>query len=411
MTVAGAPDAEGQAASGRACARRYDLDWLRVFAFGLLIAYHVGLFYVTWDWLLKSRYSSPFLEPALGMIDPWRLALLFFISGAAIRFALDRSSRWRFLGLRLARLFPAFAFGIAVVCVPQSYASLRYWGEIPPGFLDFCRDYFGFGRYAFALPDWHHLWYLAYLMTYTAATVLCLPILRYATVNVGAPLFRWLAAGRAWRLLLVPVLPFCVYTLWLSPYFPKTNHLWGDWTTIARTFTVFVIGFMAAGNGDFWAAVDRALQSAVAASIALGALLLAAWLNSFEVGADLGLLYSVLVLKDFYAWSVIVMLLGLARRFANRPSRALTYLTAAVLPYYILHQTIIVVVGYWFTLHEAPLVVEAASIAAATVIGCVVGYEVVRRAGPVRLLFGLPLRERRAGQAPALRPAPIPSAE
>ena len=38
--------------------RQYYLDWLRVIAFGILIFYHVGMFYVTWDWYLKSRYSS-----------------------------------------------------------------------------------------------------------------------------------------------------------------------------------------------------------------------------------------------------------------------------------------------------------------------------------------------------------------
>lgn len=44
--------------------RRYDLDWLRVIAFGLLIFYHVGMYYVTWGWHVKSPYESDFLEPA-----------------------------------------------------------------------------------------------------------------------------------------------------------------------------------------------------------------------------------------------------------------------------------------------------------------------------------------------------------
>jgi glucans biosynthesis protein C len=29
--------------------RRYDLDWERICAFMLLIVYHVGMYYVTWD--------------------------------------------------------------------------------------------------------------------------------------------------------------------------------------------------------------------------------------------------------------------------------------------------------------------------------------------------------------------------
>src|SRR3546814_3567935 len=33
--------------------RRHDLDWLRIIAFGLLILYHMGMFFVTWDWHVK----------------------------------------------------------------------------------------------------------------------------------------------------------------------------------------------------------------------------------------------------------------------------------------------------------------------------------------------------------------------
>ena len=83
--------------------RRYDLDWLRIFAFGVLILYHVGMFYVTWDWYLKSRYSSAFLEPIMGL-TAGRLALLFFISGAALRLAMDRRAVGSFLSDRITRL-------------------------------------------------------------------------------------------------------------------------------------------------------------------------------------------------------------------------------------------------------------------------------------------------------------------
>jgi len=66
-----------------ASARRYDLDWLRIFAFGLLILYHVGMYYVSWDWHVKSPFASTTLEPLMMLSSPWRLALLFFVSGCA----------------------------------------------------------------------------------------------------------------------------------------------------------------------------------------------------------------------------------------------------------------------------------------------------------------------------------------
>ena len=61
--------------------RRIDLDWLRIAAFGLLIFYHVGMFYVTWDWHVKSSHASQIIEPLMRLSNPWRLTLLFIISG------------------------------------------------------------------------------------------------------------------------------------------------------------------------------------------------------------------------------------------------------------------------------------------------------------------------------------------
>lgn len=375
-----------------ATARRFDLDWLRVFAFAMLIFYHVGAFYETWAW--------PVLEAALGLMRPWRLALLFLISGVAVRFAIDKAPLRRFLKDRTVRLAVPLVFGTLVICAPQTYVALRYWDQIPPGYLAFYRDYLGFGAYAFALPDMHHLWYVAYILAYTLIAAACLPLLRWATRAIGGPLFGWFAGGPAWRILLVPALPFAAYTVTMEIYYPFEYMFTGDWLNIVRTLTFFLIGFLAAKNEDFWNGVDRALPSSIGLSLVLGGLLLAALLNQFAVGADTKLLYPALVLRAFYGWSVIVMLLGLARSFANRPSRALTYLTAAVFPYYILHQTIITVAGYWFILHPAPWFVAAGAVIAATVLGCAAGFEVIRRAGPARLLFGLPLREKAAPQPP-----------
>lgn len=372
--------------------RRYDLDWLRVFAFGMLIFYHVGMFYVTWDWHVKSRYASHLVEPAMGLVNPWRLALLFFISGVAIRFAIDKATLGKFLPERFMRLFVPLVFGMAVICMPQAYAELRFRDEIEPGFFAFYRQYLGFGDFSIIVPTWNHLWYVAYMLVYTLIAAACLPLLRFVSVHLGEPVFAWLREGRAWRVLLAPAIPFLIYRLTLDPLFPTTHILWGDWANIAHTLTIFVLGFIAAKNEDFWSAVDRALPVALALSAALGGALLIAWLNQTVVRADPQLLSAVLTLRVFYAWTIIVTLLGLARRFTNRTSPALAYLTAAIFPYYIMHQTIIVVVGYWFTMVEAPAAIEVTAIIVATVLGCAVGYEIIRKVTLLRPLFGLPMR-------------------
>ena len=63
--------------------RRYDLDWVRIGAFMLLIFYHVGMYYVTWDWHVKSPHASSTIEPLMMLTSPWRLSLLFLVSGVA----------------------------------------------------------------------------------------------------------------------------------------------------------------------------------------------------------------------------------------------------------------------------------------------------------------------------------------
>ena len=37
------------------------LDWVRIIAFALLMFYHVGMYYVTWDFHIKSPHASTLL--------------------------------------------------------------------------------------------------------------------------------------------------------------------------------------------------------------------------------------------------------------------------------------------------------------------------------------------------------------
>jgi len=74
-------------------ARRYDLDWLRVIVFGLLILFHTGMFYTAnWGWHAKSTYQSQTLESFMLIIEPWRMAVLWVIAGIAIKFVLAKVS-------------------------------------------------------------------------------------------------------------------------------------------------------------------------------------------------------------------------------------------------------------------------------------------------------------------------------
>ena len=65
-------------------------------------------------------------------------------------------------------------------------------------------------------------------------------------------------------------------------------------------------------------------------------------------------------------------------------------MTEAIFPWYILHQTLTVILGYWLTRRGLPVGLEAALVIGGTFAGCALLHElVIRRVGFLRPLFGL----------------------
>ncbi len=371
--------------------RRYDLDWLRIIAFGLLILYHTGMFYVTWGWHVKSVHAGPEAEWLMRLVNPWRLALLFFISGVALRFAADKLGAGKLAGERSLRLGLPILFGMAVVVAPQSWLQLVESGEFRGSFLKFWPQYLDFGsNFSVTTPTWNHLWYIVYLLVYT---LLLAP--------VAGPLSRWMqgAGGRITQglfggpagplaLVVLPILPFLLYQAVLDPVFPTTHALIDDWANHAHSVTILMFGFLLAKDRAFWDVVHRATLWTAGFVLVLGLVLSLCW-NNWE-GLPDGARMAARFGTTLYAWSVILTAFGLAQRFLNRPSRTLTYMTEAIFPWYILHQTITVCAGFWLTRQHLPVWVEAPLVIAATFGGCALLHElVIRRVGFLRPLFGL----------------------
>ena len=370
--------------------RRFDLDWLRIIAFGLLIFYHVGMFYVTWGWHVKSSYASPLAEPLMSMVNPWRLALLFFISGVAIRFATDKTpSLGRFARSRLARLGLPVLFGLYVWVMPQAYFQVRQSGEFAGSILAFYPDYVRVEQaFSTITPTWNHLWYLVYVLAYILITLPLLPWLRRVPRNR----FWQALISRPVAVVTVTILPFVVVENWLQPIFPTTHAFVDDWANHAHRFMIFLIGFFVAKDPAFWRSVDKAWKIAPALAVVAWLFLDAArpvaeWLGQFLPGPAVRLVFS--YVGVLYAWACMLTLLGLGQRFLNHQSRALRYLTSAIFCYYVLHQTIIVVAGYYLTEMQLGALPEFLLLTLVTVAGCALGYEIVRRIPGLGILMGV----------------------
>jgi hypothetical protein len=373
--------------------RRHDIDALRVGAFGLLILYHVGMFYAGWDWHVKSSYRSEPLEALMLLVNQWRMPLLFLVSGLAVNFLLHKVGPREFIRRRLLRLGVPLLFGMAVVIPPQAYFQALANGAVAPGYLAFLARYFTFQGWpegAFDGSDigitWNHLWYLPYLLFYTLALL---------------PLARWLdGRGNAWKrglqalrggwLMLLPVLPLMAWGLVVYPAFPYISHaFFDDGYAHAMYFTFFFYGYVLGRDPGLWQELGRlrkrTLGLALFAHVALTIL--------FEIvpddaaGAQQAGLMSVLY---FNRWIWLVTVLGWGSALLNRPFRWLPYANEAVYPWYILHQTITVAAGFYLAPLRLGPVAEPVLMVGITVGGCLLLHEyLIRRIGWLRPLFGL----------------------
>ena len=110
---------------------------MRIGAFGLLIFYHVGMLYVSWGFHIKSVHRIAALEPLMLVLNPWRLSLLFLVSGVATRFMLRKYALAPLLRSRTARLLIPLIFGMLVIVPPQAYDQIVEALGYPAGFVDF----------------------------------------------------------------------------------------------------------------------------------------------------------------------------------------------------------------------------------------------------------------------------------
>jgi len=400
-----------QVIQGNLGERRYDLDWVRIGAFMLLIFYHVGMYYVTWDWHVKSPHASSTIEPLMMLTSPWRLSLLFLVSGVATAYLFERQGTRGFLGQRSVRLLAPLLFGMAVVVPPQSYLEVVEKVSYAGTYADFLKLYFtayhGFcrGSDCLRLPTWNHLWFVAYLWIYTVAL--------YAVIRV-IPL-KWLRTVTDSSLggpgiIVWPLAFLAIARITLIDIYPPNHAVAGDWYNHATYGMTFLLGFVLAGTRAPWVAIERARWIALGLAV-LAWTFMSAYHGFYSSDAAPAPPEALRLFQRgvFGAeqWLAIVAVLGFAHRHLAHDNAARRYLTAAIFPVYILHQTVIVVVAHSLKPAHLDPGIEGVLLVLVTASACFLGYEVIRRLWILRPLFGLPLAERQVAtnRSPAVTPA------
>lgn len=366
--------------------RKYYLDWLRVAAFGALILFHVGMLYVTWSYNLKSPRILPALEWAMEALSPWRMALLFLVSGVACRFLIERLRPGRFALERLARLGVVILTGMLLVNPVQVWVELRAEGETALPHLDYwLRHYLLADSAYFAAlgrptPTWDHLWFLVYLLAYNLLFAASFTAFRRATAR-GWPDLIFIALPAAWmagtNLLIV----------WATPV---THALFNDWGAHLKWAGLFLTGAAMAARPGLWDRIGRRRWALAGAAAIAGVLYLGCRLPLLQEEGQPAWTAAYQVLQGAYGWFSVLAICGFARRWLDRASPALAYLTDAVLPVYVLHQPVLLATAWLLFPQRLPLGLEAGLLILSAA-GCpiLIYHVLIRPWRPMRVAFGL----------------------
>jgi len=370
--------------------RRYDLDWLRVLAFGLLIFYHCGMGYVAeWGFHVKNPQTSEGFQYWMLFMNRWRMALLFLISGAGVWFALGRRSGGQFAGERFKRLFIPLVFGMLFIVPPQIYFERLVQGVPIENYGRFQLAVFELVPYPLGGNfSWHHLWYLPYILVYSL---------------IGLPFFLYWRSERATRgrenlqafFTKYPVLLFAIFILpatnevLLRPHFPSTNGLIDDWASHGTYLLYFLLGFVVISSEGFTKVISKYRKSWLAIAVTLVTILYTFyWIHWVEPHYWGMVFYRFLNAANAWAW--LLSIFGFGYRYLNFNNNFLQYTNKAVFPFYILHQTITIALVYYMINWNAGVVVKFLLAVVGTFGISFLLYElVIRRVGLLYPFFGL----------------------
>ena len=342
--------------------RRYDIDWLRVIAIGLLLIYHIAILFQPWAMFIGFIRSDEFLEglwKPMTMLNVWRIPLLFYISGMGLYFAM-RKRNWKQLLLeRTKRILLPLVFGIVAITTLHMFIFQLYY-NMPLGYF----------------PHQGHLWFLGNIFVYV---LLLLPLFYYLKKHDNGKIksvLSWLMSYAGGPLLIS--LFFVVEVVWVAP---QQFALYAQtWHGFFNGFLAFLFGFLFVYSGKtFWQTVLKWRWL----YLGLAAVLFGIRYFNFATEAP-GYLMAI----ESNCW--IFGVFGLGYKYLNKPSETLRYLSQAAYPVYIIHMFVLYAGALLILPMEMPILLKFIAIVVFTGVGCYLIYEfVLRRIGFLRPLFGL----------------------
>lgn len=331
--------------------RSWFLDWLRVAAVAGVFVFHTLRPFDDGDWHVKNAQTSGAIAIGIAFLGLWGLAFFFMISGCAAWLALRWRTPVQFLRERSARLLVPFVVAYVLMSPLQYFIEEHHKGRSTASFLGDARTFFGdlAGDAPLWLRDTYHLWFLVYLLQFVVLGLPLFLLLRGRTDRIA----RRCARRGSILLLAVPLVP--IHLVLLAA--PGPEHGWGEFVFF---FDFFVVGYLVMSDDRLLAAVRR--DAVPGLVLGVGAFVLGVVTGIIDFldvwWPDPGyswqyLWYSPLITLAVWGWLVAVLGLGLRVPVLQRTLPPA--LARAAMPFFIVHQPVILAIAYFVVRWDAGL--------------------------------------------------------
>ena len=354
--------------------RRYDIDWLRNFGILLLFPYHAARIFDIWGPnYIKSTELSPTLSSFLLVAGYCFMPLLFFLAGASSWYALKKRSAAQYSKDRFYKLLIPFLFGLLIIVPPQAYLAKITHSVYNGDYITFMKGYFTdftdlTGYLGTFTPG--HLWFILYLFI---ISMVALPIMIKSHNKPPIKLLRnpWIMISLFIPLTLMEFLPDLGGK---NPFF---------------FFFLFLVGFFLGKDAGVMETIHRIKFKCLLFLLPLVPGTMILFQQNSHAGDFSAVHLLITVLKNLGVCLTLIVLIGYGNKCLNHDHAMLHYMNQAAFPVYILHQTVMMVVGYYTVKINAGISVRYILITFLTLILSIILYEIIRRIPGLRRLFGI----------------------
>jgi hypothetical protein len=354
---------------------------------GIFLFHNARFFDVFTDWHVKNATTGIGPTIIVAFLDGWIMPFFFVLAGAGSYFALRFRNSMQFARERTLRLLIPLIFGMLTIVAPQVYFEAVSHGEQLGGY-NFFQLY---GLYLQTLPElnWFHLWFLAYLFAFS---LIVLPIFLPFGEAAKSVIDRVVTIlYKPWALLPLLVISVAIIDILIAPTGFWGHRSSGGWNILSYLL-FFSVGYLLFSDMRILEMVKRLRWYLLGAGIIFSGLLFVFADQFIEAGNYFGTaLYNLAhLIRSMNSWAWMLAFIGIAARFIDFNNKFLGYAGEAVLPFYILHQTVIISIGFYVVQWDMGVVPKYLIIATTSFIGIITIYELlVRRINIIRFLFGM----------------------